>query len=45
MKLEVGGKRLRLPPWLKRNVIAVEDGNYFKLKKQMKGLKLSTVDL
>uniref|UniRef100_A0A0M3IEY5 Lipoyl synthase, mitochondrial n=1 Tax=Ascaris lumbricoides TaxID=6252 RepID=A0A0M3IEY5_ASCLU len=43
MKLEVGGKRLRLPPWLKRNVIAVEDGNYFKLKKQMKGLKLSTV--
>lgn len=43
MKLEVGGKRLRLPPWLKRNITHVENGNYFKLKKQMKGLKLSTV--
>ncbi|KHN87380.1 Lipoyl synthase, mitochondrial [Toxocara canis] len=43
LKLEVGGKRLRLPPWLKRNITTVEDGNYFKLKKQMKSLKLSTV--
>ncbi|VDK43898.1 unnamed protein product [Anisakis simplex] len=43
LKLEIGGKRLRLPPWLKRNVTSVENGNYFKLKKQIKGLKLSTV--
>lgn len=36
-------KRLRLPPWLKKDVTHIEDNNYTKLKKQLKNLKLATV--
>uniref|UniRef100_A0A0N4ZUD0 Lipoyl synthase, mitochondrial n=1 Tax=Parastrongyloides trichosuri TaxID=131310 RepID=A0A0N4ZUD0_PARTI len=36
-------KRLRLPPWLKKDITHIEDENYVKLKKQLKGLKLATV--
>ncbi|MFH4983530.1 hypothetical protein AB6A40_010239 [Gnathostoma spinigerum] len=43
LKLEKGGKRLRLPPWLKRGVAPVDDENYSNLKKQMKGYRLATV--
>uniref|UniRef100_A0AC35TPM6 Lipoyl synthase, mitochondrial n=1 Tax=Rhabditophanes sp. KR3021 TaxID=114890 RepID=A0AC35TPM6_9BILA len=36
-------KRLRLPPWLKKDMTHIEDKNYLKIKTQLKGLKLSTV--
>lgn len=36
--------RLRLPPWLKRDAIKKETNeNYVNMKKQLRGLKLSTV--
>uniref|UniRef100_A0A1I7XSX3 Lipoyl synthase, mitochondrial n=1 Tax=Heterorhabditis bacteriophora TaxID=37862 RepID=A0A1I7XSX3_HETBA len=44
LKLEKGDRRLRLPPWLKKEkVLPSENANVAKLKKQLKGLKLSTV--
>ncbi|CAJ0941847.1 unnamed protein product, partial [Mesorhabditis belari] len=44
LKLETGDKRLRLPPWLKKEkVLASENENVKRLKKQMKELKLATV--
>uniref|UniRef100_A0A0N5BWF0 Lipoyl synthase, mitochondrial n=1 Tax=Strongyloides papillosus TaxID=174720 RepID=A0A0N5BWF0_STREA len=36
-------KRLKLPPWLKKDITHIEDKNYVKLKKQLKNLKLATV--
>lgn len=42
LKLEKGDKsRLRLPPWLKREIPMGK--NYSKIKKQLRDLKLSTV--
>lgn len=39
-----GDGRLRLPEWLKRDVVAKEsDVNRLRLKRQLRGLKLSTV--
>ncbi|KAK0416053.1 hypothetical protein QR680_012268 [Steinernema hermaphroditum] len=45
LKLEKGMSRLRLPPWLKVDMMHVADQNphYVKMKKQLKGLKLATV--
>ncbi|CAD6187839.1 unnamed protein product [Caenorhabditis auriculariae] len=44
MKLESGDRRLRLPPWLKKEkVLPSENENVARLKKQLKSLKLSTV--
>ncbi|GMR41563.1 hypothetical protein PMAYCL1PPCAC_11758, partial [Pristionchus mayeri] len=44
LKLEKGDKRLRLPPWLKKEqVFASENENVKRLKKQLGNLKLSTV--
>ena len=40
-KLEKGGKRLRLPPWLRRELPMGE--NYARMKEQLRGLGLSTV--
>jgi len=41
LKLEKGDKRLRLPPWLKREIPMGK--NFSQLKKDLRGLKLSTV--
>ncbi|TKR76051.1 hypothetical protein L596_017252 [Steinernema carpocapsae] len=45
LKLEKGMSRLRLPPWLKVDLMHVAEKNphYTKMKKQLKGLKLATV--
>ncbi|CAB3402544.1 unnamed protein product [Caenorhabditis bovis] len=44
LKLEKGEKRLRLPPWLKKQqVLPSENQKVAQLKKQLKKLKLSTV--
>jgi len=40
--LEKGDRRLRLPPWLKRE-IPLGDAQYLKMKSQLRGLKLATV--
>jgi lipoic acid synthetase len=42
LKLEKGDRRLRLPPWLKRE-IPLGDAQYLKMKNQLRGLKLATV--
>jgi len=41
LKAEKYGERLRLPPWLKREIPAGE--NYHRLKTSLRGLKLHTV--
>ena len=41
LKLEKGDKRLRLPPWLKTEIPMGK--NFSQLKKDLRGLKLSTV--
>jgi len=41
LKLEKGDKRLRLPPWLKREIPMGK--NFSRLKSDLRGLKLSTV--
>lgn len=44
LKLEKEDKRLRLPPWLKKEkVLPTENDNVSKMKKQLKKLRLSTV--
>ncbi|CAI4231134.1 unnamed protein product [Auanema sp. JU1783] len=44
LKLEKGDKRLRLPPWLKKEKTLPNDNeNVAKMKKQLKSLKLATV--
>ncbi|VDN05057.1 unnamed protein product [Thelazia callipaeda] len=43
MKLEDDAKRLRLPPWLKRDIPPLDETNYMQMKKQVKKLKLATV--
>lgn len=45
MKLENDKKRLRLPPWLKKDIIPLENANYVTIKKQMKSHRLATVCL
>ncbi|VDN55234.1 unnamed protein product [Dracunculus medinensis] len=42
MKLENDKKRLRLPPWLKKDIIPLENANYVTIKKQMKSHRLAT---
>lgn len=41
LKLEKGDKRLRLPPWLKREIPVGK--NFSRLKSDLRGLKLATV--
>ena len=41
LKLEAGDKRLRLPPWLKREIPVGK--NFSRLKEDLRGLKLATV--
>ncbi|ULU01491.1 hypothetical protein L5515_004510 [Caenorhabditis briggsae] len=44
LKLEKGDRRLRLPPWLKKEkILPSENENVSRLKKQLKTLKLATV--
>ncbi|RCN38291.1 lipoyl synthase [Ancylostoma caninum] len=45
LKLEKGDRRLRLPPWLKKNkyVLPSENKGVARMKKQLSGLKLATV--
>ncbi|CAI2347552.1 unnamed protein product [Caenorhabditis sp. 36 PRJEB53466] len=44
LKLEKGDRRLRLPPWLKKEkILPSENENVSRLKKQLKHLKLATV--
>ncbi|KAK6751977.1 hypothetical protein RB195_003412 [Necator americanus] len=44
LKLDKGDRRLRLPPWLKKEqVLPSENENVSRMKKQLKGLKLATV--
>ncbi|PAV76809.1 hypothetical protein WR25_25934 [Diploscapter pachys] len=44
LKLEEGDKRLRLPPWLKKEQVRPSmNDNVARLKKQLKGLRLATV--
>jgi lipoic acid synthetase len=42
LQLEKGDRRLRLPPWLKRE-IPIADPNFQKMKASLRGLKLHTV--
>lgn len=43
LKLETNAKRLRLPPWLKRDMPSLDNANFTMMKKQVKKLKLATV--
>ncbi|VDK69218.1 unnamed protein product, partial [Gongylonema pulchrum] len=43
LKLEANTQRLRLPPWLKRDIPPLDDANFTRMKKQVKKLKLATV--
>lgn len=42
LRLQKGDRRLRLPPWLKRN-IPLGDENFNRMKSGLRGLKLNTV--
>lgn len=42
-ELKTVNGRLRLPDWLKRDLVNGADQNQLRLKKQLRGLKLSTV--